>query len=82
MTYVTKVAIALDQLINALIGGYPDESLSAHAYRWNREGQTSVPYKLINLLFFRQIDHCHASYISEIKRRQLPPEYRQGGEDL
>lgn len=82
MTYVTKVAIALDQLINALLGGYPDESLSAHAYRWNRDGKSSIPRRIINLLFFWQIDHCHAAYLNECKRRQLPPEYRQGGEDL
>ena len=82
MTYVTKVAVAIDQLINAVLGGYPDESLSAHAYRWHREGKTSIPRRLINLLFFRQVDHCHAAYLNERKRRQLPPEYRQGTEDL
>ena len=82
MTYIRKVAIAIDQLGNALIGGYPDESISAHAYRWRRDGKTATPAKVINAIFFTQLDHCHAAYLNECKRRQLPPEYRQGTEAL
>lgn len=68
--------IALDQLINTLMGGYADESISARSYRLRNKGW-SLQYKLINKLFFWQKDHCKASFISEIKRRQLPVEYRQ-----
>ena len=78
MSYVEKVAIALDQLINALIGGWPDESLSARAYRWRRDGKTAVPALLINMLFFWQRDHVWSAYQNEVRRRQLPPEYREG----
>ena len=34
MSYLLRLLIALDQLANALIGGHPDETLSARAYRW------------------------------------------------
>ena len=67
-----QVLIAIDQLANALFGGFADESISARAYRsgWK------VRERLINALFFDQ-NHCENSYLSEVKRSQLPPEYRQ-----
>lgn len=52
MTYYHKVGLALDQLLNALMGGMPDESVSARAYRWDRDGKRSWPKKFINGLFF------------------------------
>jgi hypothetical protein len=66
-----QVLIALDQLLNALFGGWADETLSAYAHRksdWRREW--------INALFFWQPDHCALSYWAERNRKQLPPEYR------
>lgn len=77
MKYPHKIGIALDQLLNAILGGYPDESLSAHAYRWRRDGKTAIPAKAINAMFFWQSDHCHAAYKNEWERRQMPPEYRK-----
>ena len=82
MNYARKVLIGIDQLCNAVLGGYPDESLSARAYRWRRDEKSAIPAILINALFFWQGDHCYSAYSSEIKRRQLPPEYRKGSEDL
>ena len=64
--------IAIDQLINTLIGsGFADETLSAWAQRrggWRK--------RVINGIFFWQDDHCYQSYLSEKLRKQLPPEYR------
>ena len=40
ITYVTKVLIAFDQLANAVIGGHPDETLSAAAHRHHLEGRS------------------------------------------
>ena len=69
-----QIAIALDQLVNTIFGGWADETLSARLYR------TRSPFrKVIDLLFFFDKDHCHTSYLSEIKRAQLPPEYRDYG---
>lgn len=66
-----QIAIAIDQLLNALLGGMADETLSARAHRTG-----SVLEPLIDALFFWQADHCFESYISEKERKQLPKEYQ------
>lgn len=66
-----QIAIAIDQLVNALLGGYADETLSARAHR------TQSPLeRYIDAIFFWDENHCRASYLSELERRQLPPQYR------
>ena len=75
-----QILIALDQLINALIGGTADETLSARAHRmrvkWHRYwGWTAGA---IDKLFFWQRGHCHAAYQREHERKDLPHEYRAG----
>ena len=69
MTYPLQILVALDQLLNALLGGWCDETLSSRAWR---EGW----HKPIDLLFWWDTDHCFESYISERLRLQLPPEAR------
>lgn len=76
MTYSKKVLIAIDQLLNALIGGWPDETLSSQAYRWEKDGKRSWTRKLIDAIFFWEEKHCYASYMSEREGYQLPPELR------
>jgi hypothetical protein len=76
MKYQHKLFLALDQLLNAIIGGYPDESLSARAFRWHRDGKRSYPYSIINAMFFWMKDHCRSAYHCEQELRHLPPEYR------
>jgi len=76
--YKKQVLIALDQLVNALFGGWADETLSARAHRckWQKREW------LINLLFFLEKDsegkrnHCEQAYEHEIDRKDLPEEYR------
>jgi hypothetical protein len=78
--YFFNLWIALDQLVNAVCGGWADESLSARAHRqkWKLEWW-------IDLLFGWEKDdhgkrnHCKASYEHEMERRDLPPEYRECG---
>lgn len=74
--YIKNVLIAIDQLFNAVIGGYCDESLSSRAWRWDLEDDVSWPRKLIDAIFFWESDHCRDSYYSEVERRQCPPELR------
>lgn len=38
-TYITNVAVSVDYLINALIGGEPGETLTQHAARSMRKGK-------------------------------------------
>ena len=76
MTYSKAVLIALDQLVNALLGGWPDETLSSRAWRWHAAGKRSWPHRVIDRLFFWEDEHCLQSYQSEREGRQLPPEIR------
>lgn len=72
---MTQVLIAIDQLLNTLLGGFCDETLSARAYRQTFKGN-HLPRKIIDGLFFWQKSHCYQSYLSEKQRKQLPLEYR------
>ena len=77
--YIKFVFIALDQLLNALIGGWPDETLSSRSYRWYMSGTTKIPRIIIDkiALLFGDKNHCEESFISEREGRQLPPEARK-----
>ena len=74
--YLKQVLIAFDHLINALLGGWADESLSAHAWRQHLEGKRNWPYLLIDAILFFDGNHCRTSYESELERTQLPPSMR------
>lgn len=76
MTYGKSVFIAADQLVNALLAGWPDETLSSRAWRWEQNGVRSWPRRFIDRLFFWEKQHCFQSYQSEREGRQLPPEFR------
>lgn len=78
--YVFNNLIALDQLINTLLNGSPDETLSSRAYRTEQNGKLfgKVFRPLIDLLFFWQSNHCLSAYYSELNRKQLPSEYEKG----
>ncbi|WP_295641436.1 pseudouridine synthase [uncultured Mailhella sp.] len=78
MTYGKSVLIAIDQLVNALLAGWPDETLSSRAWRWEKNGRRSWPRRAIDRIFFMEKDHCRNSFESERARRQLPPELRTG----
>ena len=71
-----QVLIAIDQLLNTLLGGWADETLSSRAWRLRNDPVWWWLYEFINVLFFWQHDHCHESYISELLRTQEPPELR------
>ena len=76
MTYAKKILIAADQLLNSLLAGFPDETLSSRAWRWEKDGVRSWPRRCIDRLFFWESGHCRESYRSEREGRQLPPELR------
>lgn len=78
MGYGKALLIALDQLLNALCGGWPDETISSRTWRWELSGTRSWPRKLIDgfALILGDRDHCRESFESERLGRQLPPELR------
>ena len=78
--YLLNVAIAVDQTLNALRGGSPDETLSAAAWRTEQKGRWlgRVFRPLIDLVFaLFERDHCRKSFESERDGRHLPKEYQQ-----
>ena len=78
--YLLNVAIAVDQTLNALRGGSPDETLSAAAWRTEQKGRWlgRVFRPLIDLVFaLFEKDHCRKSFESERNGRHLPKEYQQ-----
>ena len=68
--------IAIDQLANTLLGGMADETLSARS--WRLRDKNPKIRAVIDGLFFWDKDHCRTSYESELERKQLPSEYRNG----
>ncbi len=78
MSYLFNVALAVDQLLNALLGGYADESLSARAYRRRSEPLWGLLVRLLDRMFFWHATHCESAYRAEKLGRHLPPEYRDG----
>ena len=74
-----QLLIALDQVLNTVVWikgdgfGMADETLSARAWRLREK---SNAWRRIDRLFFWQVDHCRQSYLSELLRKHLPPEYR------
>ena len=68
--------IAFDQLVNALLWGWPDETLSSRCWRWELMGKHTWPRKVVDMLFFFDKDHCRTSFESERGGRHLPPEAR------
>lgn len=71
-----QVLISIDQLINARLGGYPDETFSARCWRCRSTPKYKRLVAIINAIFFWQDNHCLQSHISEVKRRHLPRMYR------
>ena len=71
-----QILVALDQLINTMIGGYADETLSSRAHRRRLRGKGGVAW-VIDHVFFWQDEHCKTAYESELERAQLPVEFRE-----
>ena len=73
-----QILIAIDQLFNALFGGWADETLSSRTWRQqHRKTHWRILRMVIDALFFWEADHCRCAYESELDRSQLPPEFRR-----
>ena len=73
-----QILIAIDQLINALLFGFADETLSSRAYRADRDGKVfgRIFRPVIDTIFFWQTRHCYESYLAEVQRRQYSRSFR------
>ena len=75
MHHIKQILIAIDQLLNTLLFGWADETLSSRCWRWSLKGR-DWPRKLVDTLLFFDKEHCKTSYESEVLRRQCPVELR------
>lgn len=75
--YLLYNLIALDQLLNTLLAGHPDETLSSRAYRAEQKDKIFGKFfrPLIDAVFFWQKQHCYKGYLAEKQRRQLPSNF-------
>jgi hypothetical protein len=76
--WLWQILIALDQLANAVLGGWADETLSSRAWRAEQKGRWPGIWlrPLLDALFFFQPNHCFTAFLSERTSLQLPPELR------
>ena len=63
--YFLHVFTALDQLVNAVFCGYPDETLSARSWRCRDKKRWAIMVKVINFLAHNQ-HHCELAFAKEI----------------
>lgn len=72
LAYLINLATAISQLVNAMVGGHPDETLSARAWRGHIEGNAfwSMLRLSLNSVFFWQVDHCRSSFLADCKRAE------------
>lgn len=72
---VRQVLIAVDQLGNALAGGFADETISSRCWRLQEQSpRWAVLRRVVDALF--GAGHCQGAYESERLRLQAPPELR------
>lgn len=76
--WALNVAIAADQLVNAVCAGAPDETISSRAHRMRVKGHRWWGWTAaaIDRLFFWQPGHCEAAFIAEQQRTQQPQALR------
>jgi len=75
--YFHQLAIAVDQLVNAALFGWADETLSSRAYRTQYKRRWRVIMRVINGIFFWQENHCRDAYLFERDKGHVPPEFRE-----
>jgi hypothetical protein len=75
MSRLREVAVAIDQLANAILGGYCTETISSRCWRLRDYRPYSTMRRVIDVLFFWQPNHCRASYQAQVLRRNMPADY-------
>jgi hypothetical protein len=87
---IKQLLLGIDQTANTLVYmpgdgfGFADETLSARSWRLQQKGNklAGLFRKVIDVLFFWDKQHCYNSFLSEVLRTHLPPDYRRTGFDI
>jgi hypothetical protein len=56
--YLWNIIVSIDQLINTLIGGDPDETISSRMGKYVLKGRGFVPCVLCKIIDIFDKDHC------------------------
>ncbi len=78
--WLLQILLAFDQLLNTVLGGWSDETISARAWRQHRTSRRWAVARAVIDGAFRLIgqrNHCQDAYISERDRMHSPPEHRR-----
>lgn len=76
LPYITKVMMAASHLLNALLGGAPDEMLSARAWRLSFfDRRWEVVRIALDTVFFWEESHCMNAFDWELKRKISPRDF-------
>lgn len=75
MRWLLQVGTALSQLLNTLLWGWADESLSSRSWRM-KDRRSRWRWMRFGIDSILGANHCQDAYISERKRTQSPPELR------
>ena len=76
MPFNKRLLIAIDQLVNVLLfNGWPDETVSACAWRQRDNPIWGRIRWALDKVFFWQVEHCYNSYLWEVTRQDLPVDY-------
>lgn len=65
MNWFINIFSAFSQLLNSIIGGNPNESVSGRAYRTRETQPWKSVYNAINAIVFWQEDHCKQAFMTD-----------------
>jgi hypothetical protein len=70
-TWFLHIMTWTSQTLNVwVLFGHPDQSISARAYVNRTRPRWRTAYKIINKIFFWQVDHCYTAHHSDLKRAE------------
>ena len=67
--YLLRICTCLSQIVNCFIlFGHPDFTVCARAYmNKDKKWYWKLAYRIFNIFFFFQKDHCEASFYEDVK---------------
>jgi hypothetical protein len=68
VSYLGNLGTAFSQSLNTVLGGHPDESVSARAYRNRGYFWGKIARMAADTIFFWDLHHCRKAHESDIAR--------------
>ena len=82
--YIERIAIALSVLLNVILGGSSNQTLSARQYQRKKENKVNIVW-LVDLIFFFDDEHCMMSWLywnTHQNIRKVKNDYVQRTQDM